>query len=274
MEVYIEAKNVTKRYGKKIILDNISLTIKQGEVIGIVGKNGVGKSTLLKILMGLIRINDGKVNFKRNLKINYIPEKFSKLDLKVSEYLESMIEIEGLNSKYYKVKMNELCNKLGLSSMINTKMKNLSKGSLQKVAIVQALMIEPDILFLDEPLSGLDIESQKVFISIIEKMISKKITIVISCHEKELIDNFATRVIRIKNKRLVNDVQCTKNEMVNMIFTKKELKEDIEEFILEFGDYIIFDNELSINIAKDKANYLLKIMIEENFELIKYCIRE
>lgn len=274
MEVYIEAKNVTKRYGKKIILDNISLTIKQGEVIGIVGKNGVGKSTLLKILMGLIRINDGKVNFKRNLKINYIPEKFSKLDLKVSEYLESMIEIEGLNSKYYKVKMNELCNKLGLSSMINTKMKNLSKGSLQKVAIVQALMIEPDILFLDEPLSGLDIESQKVFISIIEKMISKKITVVISCHEKELIDNFATRVIRIKNKRLVNDVQCTKNEMVNMIFTKKELKEDIEEFILEFGDYIIFDNELSINIAKDKANYLLKIMIEENFELIKYCIRE
>ena len=274
MEVYIEAKNVTKRYGKKIILDNISLTIKQGEVIGIVGKNGVGKSTLLKILMGLIRINDGKVNFKRNLKINYIPEKFSKLDLKVSEYLESMIEIEGLNSKYYKVKMNELCNKLGLSSMINTKMKNLSKGSLQKVAIVQALMIEPDILFLDEPLSGLDIESQKVFISIIEKMISKKITIVISCHEKELIDNFATRVIRIKNKRLVNDVQCTKNEMVNMIFTKKELKEDIEEFILEFGDYIIFDNELSINIANGKANYLLKIMIEENFELIKYCIRE
>ena len=74
MEVYIEAKNVTKRYGKKIILDNISLTIKQGEVIGIVGKNGVGKSTLLKILMGLIRINDGKVNFKRNLKINLLIE--------------------------------------------------------------------------------------------------------------------------------------------------------------------------------------------------------
>lgn len=274
----IKIIEMTKKYDNKVILDKINMEIKTGESIAIVGRNGMGKSTLLRIIAGLIRVNSGKVEYLKKIKFSYIPENFSKLDITVHDYLSSMAEIDMIKESDFRLKIEELYNLFGLESMIDVKMKNLSKGSLQKVAALQALVVKPDVLILDEPLSGQDVQSQENFIKIVKGLISEGITVIMSCHEERLINELSSKVFKIENKKIVEvtDYKFNKNKIqyAKMIFENREVKEGLKEYIAQYGELSINNNGLEISVEKSKANEILLEMISNGYTLFNYKIEE
>ncbi len=198
MDKLITLENVTKSYGDKCIIDSVSHDFMSGESIAFAGHNGCGKSTMLKILSGLLRINHGNVHYHRKLRFSYVPEKFPGMDVTMIKYLTQVAKMENMD--FHKVE--QLINDFFLESMMTTRMNNLSKGSLQKVGVIQALLAPHDVILLDEPLSGQDADSQEVFISKLNELKKQGVTIFMSCHEKKLMDELSDKVYTINNGKL------------------------------------------------------------------------
>ena len=198
----ITLDNIVKEYNKKIVLHDISMTIKQGQSIAFTGHNGCGKSTLLKIIAGLVQPTKGTVTYERPFLFHYVPEHFPQMQLTAEKYLFSQGKIEGIDEIELKKKIQSLSEDFFFEGMLNTQMKRLSKGSLQKVGVIQALLKEPDILLLDEPLSGQDVASQQVFIDKMNRLRKKGTVILMSCHEPYLIDAISDTVYRLNGGKL------------------------------------------------------------------------
>lgn len=200
MDKIITLERVTKSYDGKKILDDISHEFKKGESVTFAGHNGCGKSTMLKVLSGLIQINHGNVIYHDKLRFSYVPEKFPGMDIKMIDYLKSIAKLENVEFK----KVEQLIDEFFLGKMKHTKMRDMSKGSLQKVGVIQALMAPHDVILLDEPLSGQDTDSQEVFISKMNELKKQGVTIFMSCHEKKLMDELSDYIYTINNGKLEN----------------------------------------------------------------------
>lgn len=201
MEI-ITLENLSKKYDGKIVLNNISQTFCQGQSVAFVGHNGCGKSTLLKIISKLVAPSSGKVIYGKSLLFHYIPEKFPPVPLTAREFLMRMGTISGIHKGKVKHDVEAFTKDFFMEELLDTQMNALSKGTLQKVGVIQALIKRPDILLLDEPLSGQDTESQKVFIEKINQIRNDNVTVFMSCHEKKLINAIATDAYMIKNGML------------------------------------------------------------------------
>lgn len=268
----IETENLSKKFGKKIILNNVNIQFKQGESVAILGNNGMGKSTFLRIICGLTSISSGRIIVNRNIKFNYIPENYSKLNLTVEEYMKSMGELDKISKELYSEKIKKLYKEFYLESMKDVPMKHLSKGTLQKVAVIQALITKPDVLLLDEPLSGQDINSQRNFTRIVKKLISEGVTVIMSCHEMILVEELSSRILQIENQKIV-EVQKPKLEkcMYNlMIFEKKERSNiEFKSELKDIGEYCEENELLKLKVRENKANEILLKMLQDGY-VLKY----
>lgn len=202
MNQIVELKNITQSYNKEVILQNLNLSVSQNQSIAFIGHNGCGKSTLLKLLAGLIRPTHGDVLYHGAPLFHYVPERFPKMNLTARQYLRHMGYLDGLSADDVKTRYEALCEEFFLSDMLDVPMKHLSKGTLQKVSVIQALLKTPDVLILDEPLSGQDTDSQDVFIQKINELRRAGMTILMSCHEQYLIDSISDTVYQIERKHL------------------------------------------------------------------------
>ena len=198
----IKIHHVSKKYSGKIVLEDIDLNVDRGSCIALAGINGSGKSTLLRIAAKLTAPDGGSVKHCKDLKIQYIPDRFPKMELTPAQYLMHMAAIEEAERTAAEQKAEELFQKFFMEGMKNTPMKYLSKGTLQKTAVIQALMTKPDLLLMDEPLSGQDTASQEAFIREIKKMEDGGVSVLLACHEKELIYRLAEEVYEIKKRKL------------------------------------------------------------------------
>lgn len=197
MNHLVELKQITKRYGSRYILKETDLNIDQGQSIAFIGRNGSGKSTLLKILSGLVRPSGGTVSYCGKPLFHYIPEHFPKLNLTAHQYLRAMGRIDGITEGEFTKRCQELLCSFYMEDMAETPMKYLSKGTLQKVGVIQALLKIPDILILDEPLSGQDVQSQEMFVKLMKEQNQGGMTLVMACHEKYLVEQLAQEVYQI-----------------------------------------------------------------------------
>ncbi len=207
----IEVKNISKSYGTQKALDNISFSIKKGEIVGFLGPNGAGKSTLMKILTtylasdeGTALVNEQDVNSNPKavqLSIGYLPEHNPLyLDLYVREYL-------AFNADVYKVaksRIEEVIQLTGLSTESHKKIAELSKGFRQRVGLANALLHNPDVLILDEPTTGLD-PNQLLEIRNVIKNAGKDKTVFLSTHIMQEVEAICDRVIIINNGKIVAD---------------------------------------------------------------------
>lgn len=271
----IKVKNLVKKYDDGLIFDDISLDIMKGESIALTGHNGMGKSTLIKILCGLTSITSGEVIRDKNLKFNYIPENFSPLNIKAGEYIKLIGEIEGISKDNFLKKTNYLYKEFNLENMINISMKNLSKGTLQKISVVQALLSKPDILLLDEPLSGQDSDSQKTFIRMVRELIKDGVTVIMSCHELFLIDQLSSRILQVKDSEIFEikreDISPEKHAL--MTFYRKEVdKSFVTQNIYGIYDYQENENYIEFKTKVSESNRVLVEMINNGYTL-KYFER-
>jgi ABC-type multidrug transport system ATPase subunit len=159
--------DVSKRYGwGRWVLQGVDLEIPAGQVVAINGANGSGKSTLLRLLIGLTRPTTGTVSGQPPV-IGYVPDRFPPNErLSATEYLTHMGRIRGLPTSVAAARADELMDRLELVGAKHSPLRTLSKGNAQKVALAQALLIQPQLLVLDEPWSGLDVSAHGVLASI------------------------------------------------------------------------------------------------------------
>lgn len=270
MDKLVEIRNLTKTFNRKVILDQINMEINQGDSIAIIGHNGCGKSTLLKIICGLTKANHGEVKYCRKIKFNYVPERFPKISLTPSQYIIRLGLIEGLTKNQIKEKSSELFERFFMEGMIDTPIKYLSKGSIQKVSVIQAIITKPDILILDEPLSGQDIDSQKVFIELMDKFLKEKVSIVMSCHDDILINALSSTVYEIKDRRLQRKEFSkieNRNYDVLIFIGDKNLEEKYPDIKEKAEKIYISENEIKLIANKDNSNETLKKMLAYGYEL-------
>lgn len=258
MEKIITFENVTKSYHGKCIIDGISHDFYEGESIAFAGHNGCGKSTMLKIISGLIRINKGSVNYHKKVRFSYVPEKFPGLDVSMLKYLKSVADMENVPFS----EVEKLITDFFLDGMINTKMSNLSKGSLQKVGVIQALMAPHDIMLLDEPLSGQDSDSQEIFISKINELRKKGITIFMSCHEKKLMDEISDKVYTINNGKLERLDTDNSTETSFKIYVKRDEK------LRRWPEMVVQGNRYMIYSHKDEIKDTVMELFDEEWEIV------
>lgn len=196
-EKLIQTHDIAKAYHHKFLFQHVNLTILRGQCLAFMGHNGCGKSTLLKILAQLITVSAGKIEYMAGIKFGYVPEHFPKINLTATQYIRHMARIEGLTSSAIQEKSDALFSSFFMHERKDVPMKHLSKGTLQKVGVVQALMAANDVLLLDEPLSGQDAASQQEFVRRIRALRESGVTVLLACHEKRLARALADRLYEI-----------------------------------------------------------------------------
>lgn len=201
MEV-IQLKGLTKKYDDRRILNEISISFSEGQAVAVMGRNGSGKSTFLKCTAKLVKPTAGSVVYKKPLLLHYVPEKFPKLPISARTFLTNMGRMDALKPKEVEQKIEKLGCDFFMDGLLDSSMKSMSKGTLQKVGVMQALLKKPDVLLLDEPLSGQDSASQAVFIQKINQLRKEGVTIFLSCHEQKLVDAIAQEVYIIQDGTL------------------------------------------------------------------------
>jgi len=212
MSEILKVNNVTKFYGKQKVLDEVNLSINQGEIIGLVGPNGAGKTTLMKIITGLIPKYEGQVFIdNRNIKdrkhlktkeigcVIEVPGFYP--ELTGYENLLFFAEISGLNDKS---EINEIVKNLGIEDYVNKKVKKYSLGMKQRLGVAQAVLTYPPILILDEPTNGLDpaiVPQLRKFIKQIAK--EKNTAVLISSHILSEIELMCDKVVFIQKGEII-----------------------------------------------------------------------
>lgn len=209
----IEVSHLSKFYGEQAAVNDISFSIKKGEIVGFLGPNGAGKSTTMKVITGFIPATSGEVkvcgltvdmdNLDTRRKIGYLPENNPLyLDMYVREYLEFVGKIYHVPN--LKARVDQMIEQVGLEVEQNKQIGMLSKGYRQRVGLAQAIIHNPEVLILDEPTSGLD-PNQLVEIRELIKQIGKEKTVMLSTHIMQEVKAICDRIIIIKRGNLVAD---------------------------------------------------------------------
>ena len=210
----IEVKNLTKAYGSKLAVDQISFTVNDGEILGFLGPNGAGKSTTMNIITGFSSATEGTVTvngaeiFENPIgvkkQIGYLPEHPPLyLDMTVYEYLSFMYELKKVKLPRKK-HIDEVCGQVKIADVKHRIIKNLSKGYRQRVGLAQALLGNPSVLILDEPTVGLD-PHQIIEIRNLIKELGEKHTIILSSHILPEVQATCERVIVINKGKIIAD---------------------------------------------------------------------
>lgn len=214
--ISVEIKELYKSYGIKEVLKGINLEVHQGEIIGYIGTNGAGKSTTIKIILGLIDeyrgevkvfgqdIRSNPIEYKR--RIGYVPELAEIYDnLTAREYLTFIGSLYGLDYDRVNEKAERLMMVFGIKDVFDSRINTYSKGMKQKVLIIASMLHNPDILFLDEPLSGLDANSVMVVKEILLTLSKQGKTIFYSSHIMDVVERISNRIVLINNGQIAAD---------------------------------------------------------------------
>jgi zinc transport system ATP-binding protein len=206
----VNIDNVSYRFNSALVLENISFTVNKGDFIGIIGPNGAGKTTLFRSMLGLLEDYQGRITFfgedirkNRNIlqKIGYIPQKNS-TDQGFPATVEEIVSLGITSRRPSKNKINHAIETVGLFDQKTKRIGELSGGQQQRVLIAKALANEPELLILDEPVTGIDLKTQNKFYVLLKKLNEEnKITIIWASHDLDAVKKLANKIACV-NRRL------------------------------------------------------------------------
>ena len=257
----IEVKNITKKYGSTLAVQNISFKIEEGEIVGLLGPNGAGKSTTMNIITGFIEPTEGEVFIdginmlkkpkKAKREIGYMPEGVPLYsDLTVKEFVTYMAGIKKVDRKILKEMVNSIIEETGLRDVQNKLTRNLSRGYKQRVSMAGALVGKPKVLILDEPTVGLD-PKQITEIRALIKKLGKDHTVILSSHILSEVSQICDKVIIINKGNLV--AIDTPENLENKVKNDNSIYVTVE------------DNENKVSSIKEKIKGAKEIkLVHEN----------
>ena len=204
---------LSKRFGSLQALDDLSLSLNRGEIVGFVGANGAGKSTTMRIVMGVLHADAGTVTWKGTpvdaairRGIGYMPEERGLYPrMKVAEQLVYLARLHGLSASAAKAAANRWTERLGLEERRGDEVQSLSLGNQQRVQLAAALVSDPELLILDEPFSGLDPVAVDVMSQVIQERAAAGVPTLFSSHQLDVVERLCNRVVIIRSGRLVAD---------------------------------------------------------------------
>ncbi len=281
----VEINQLTRTYGSQKAVDNISFTVKQGEIVGFLGPNGAGKSTTMKIITGYLQPDQGKATvcgidvqqepLAAKSKIGYLPEANPLYyDMYVREYLDFVADVHQVPSK--KEKIEEVIQTVGLTPESSKRIGQLSKGYKQRVGLAAALIHNPEVLILDEPTTGLD-PNQIVEIREVIKNLGKQKTILFSSHILQEVEAICDRVIIINRGKLVaNDTLSNlRKQSATGNILRVSFKEALEDAWMQRLSAVQSVNKISTHEwelictdAKEAQRQLMELALQHNLNIV------
>ena len=262
----LEVKNVTKYYGDFKAVDNLSFTVKPGEIFGLLGVNGAGKTTTFRMIMGLLEPTSGeitldgkKIDYTVTDKIGFLTEERSLLTkLTVKEQAIYYGTLKGMKEDEILKRLDELLAKFEVSNYKDTLIKELSKGNQQKIQFITAIINDPKLVILDEPFSGLDPFNVEMFKKEIVELAKKGSIIIFSSHRMEHVELFCKKiVILLSGKSVIDgDLKTIKEKYKRKnIFIKGDI--DVKEIEKVDGVLSVEEqaNEYLVKISKTKPEW-------------------
>ena len=207
----IEVKNVSKTFGPKVALDNVSLEIPEGKIFGLLGPNGAGKSTLIRIINRITIASEGQVLFKGHpiteadvASIGYLPEERGLYrKMKVGDQAMYLAQLKGMSSREAAVELKKWFVRFDIADWWNKKVEELSKGMAQKVQFITTVVHKPSLMILDEPFSGFDPVNAELIRKEILRLKEEGATIILSTHDMESVEELCDDIALINKAKLV-----------------------------------------------------------------------
>ena len=294
----IEVKNVTKKYGSTIAVDDISFEVKDGEVVGFLGPNGAGKSTTMNMITGFIEPTTGQIIVNGNdiskrprkakKEIGYMPENVPLYyELTAKEFVSYMAELKLVKRSERKQEVEKVLKETGLEDVKNKLIRNLSRGYKQRVSMAGALVGNPDVIILDEPTVGLDPKQITEIRSLIKEL-GKNHTVILSTHILSEVSQICERVIIINKGKIVaidtpENLEKTTREKNGIMVTVEDPKDNMSHLKDEIKEIdsveLVKDNEdgtkqylITTSTDMDLRKQLFEVLPKEEiviFELRK-----
>ncbi len=285
----IKIKNVTKRFKDKIVLDNISFEVEEGEVFGFIGPNGAGKSTLINIISTTLEKEKGKIivdeydidkdSIKAKSIIGIVPQEIALIEeLNAYDNLEFFGALYGLKGRVLKERVNEALSIVGLSERKKEKVKKFSGGMKRRLNIAVAIMHNPKILIMDEPTVGIDPQSRNYIFDFIRKINrEKKVTVLYTSHYMEEIEELCSKIFIMDLGKEV--AYGTKNEIKDLLMKSKKIKLKVPNIKVEslmnlnkistIKNIENRNNQLILTVNKEFVLGKLIEVLEKNNEVIE-----
>lgn len=239
----LELKNIEKSFGEKKVLKGVSFRAESGMAFGLLGRNGAGKTTSIRILMDVFHADSGEVLLDGSpidystLKIGYLPEERGLYPKKkIIDQLVYFAELNGMSPKEATVSVDRWLSRLGMSEYRNKRLDTLSKGNQQKIQLITALAHDPQIVILDEPFSGLDPVNARLLKDVVKETIAKGRIVLFSSHQMNYIEEFCDRIAIINDGLVVlhGDLHDIKRSYPrDRLLVRTEQPEKVKE---AFGD--------------------------------------
>lgn len=284
VETILEVKSINKSFGSKKILNDVSFSIHQGEILGFIGPNGAGKTTTIKLMLGLQSIDSGNVlingyDIKKEFSdaISNVGAIVESPDLYM--YLTGRKNLELIANMYKcvtKERIDEIIKIVGLENRINDKVSKYSLGMRQRLGIAAAIIHKPNVLILDEPTNGLDPEGIKELRDLLKKLAKKeKMGILISSHNLAELESFVTDVCLIQNGSIISNstIKEIKNADKNLYTFKLDRTIDLDS-IFKTKYEIIDDRCVNVSLEEEMIPEVVEKLIKGKYKIYEIRANE
>lgn len=257
----LSVNNVSKSFGEKQVLKELSFSCEGGKALGLLGRNGAGKTTMIRIIMGVFNADNGNVTLdgepmsNQKIKIGYLPEERGLYPKKkIMEQLIYFAALQGIDKRTAVLNADELFKKLQIEEYKNVRLDTLSKGNQQKVQLIATLIANPDIVILDEPFSGLDPVNATLLKDIVKDLIGNGKLVLFSSHQMNYIEEFCDDILILNGGQIVLGGNI------------KEIKHSYARNIIEIRS----DNagEIANTLSNDNYSYIKRVSVDGNTVLV------
>ncbi len=288
----LEIKNLTKSFGEKEVLKDISFTAESGKALGLLGRNGAGKTTTIRIIMGVFYQNSGKILIDgkpfdiNKLRIGYLPEERGLYPKqKIGEQLIYFGMLKGLSKKQATENTVRWLERMGMSEYKDKRLETLSKGNQQKIQLAVTLLCNPQLVILDEPFSGLDPVNAMLLKDVIKEVIAEGAMVIFSSHQMNYIEEFCDNIAILNSGKIVisgniNDIK--RSYPRNMIEIGSVQFDEIAPFVIRSLNEISTDVETNekdsvVRVKLKRPDDKMKLMeglLKEKFDIDSFKVRE
>lgn len=281
----LKVSNVSKRFGSKTAVDNLSFTLDQPGVFGLLGTNGAGKTTTIRMILGILEKDSGSITWnekavkRENVRFGYLPEERGLYpQIKICDQLYYFASLRGISKSKSAQTIEYWMKRLNVMKYIDMRAEQLSKGNQQKIQLILSILHDPDLIIMDEPLSGLDPVNADLFKSIILELVGKGKYIVMSSHQMESVEEFCRDILLLVDGKTVlsgNLREIKHSYGRNNLFIGCEA--DITPYAYELGMTLVKRSATGFEFhikSEESAYTLIKKLLDNGIQIDKFEIRE